>query len=243
MADTEDSVSNDLWNTSVCRKSWADMVEEAEEKEEKRQTRMSSRADKKLPTVDEHGPYAGEEANLGGSDCPASIPKVESLPNFGKSVANGMKTPVKPRTPVKQPDLPQEDISLTGHLDVKLGLASPAKSCGRRVFSVKSTAPRSSPSKVSKRKAELPGDDEVLMPSPSKVLRSTPKKENGSPAPRDIVTRKRVRDMLTPTPKRNQRREKRDQETDPETLARRQRQIDYGKNTLGYERYRQMVPK
>lgn len=32
-------------------------------------------------------------------------------------------------------------------------------------------------------------------------------------------------------------------ETDAATLARRQKDIDYGKNTLGYDRYTQLIPK
>lgn len=32
-------------------------------------------------------------------------------------------------------------------------------------------------------------------------------------------------------------------ETDPHRLSQRQKQIDYGKNTLGYDRYTQLLPK
>lgn len=195
------------------------------------------------------------------------------LPNFSvshiKSIASNdsiKENNSKSKSNEPQKDFLQEDLSLTSHLngfqlvspckvDRKTPTKTPVKTSVGHYLSQNDRSERgSSPSQLTKRKLQ-PDEpksgvtDEMLMPSPSKIRRqNTPKQEPRTPK-RNTPNynkftpnnRKRSRE-LTPGHS-SEKKTPRDLETDPEVLARRQKQIDYGKNTVGYDRYRQLVPK
>uniref|UniRef100_A0A1B6F7Q2 Histone RNA hairpin-binding protein RNA-binding domain-containing protein n=1 Tax=Cuerna arida TaxID=1464854 RepID=A0A1B6F7Q2_9HEMI len=150
-----------------------------------------------------------------------------------------------------QKDFLQEDLSLTSHLDV-FHMQSPLKleAVDEEMMSpmkeTRAAKKRFCPSKLSLGDDAVMPDD-VLMPSPKKVTRlSSRRKREPGESPLICKRSKRNSSGAHNTPRTVIPVESSptvEFETDEQVLLRRQKQIDYGKNTIGYERYCQLIPK
>ncbi|KAG8264459.1 histone RNA hairpin-binding protein-like [Homalodisca vitripennis] len=150
-----------------------------------------------------------------------------------------------------QRDFLQEDLSLTSHLDVfhmqsPLKLESVDEEMMSPVKETRAAKKRFCPSKLSLGDDAVMPDD-VLMPSPKKVTRlSSRRKREPGESPLICKRSKRNSSGAHNTPRTVVPVESSptvEFETDEQILLRRQKQIDYGKNTIGYERYCQLIPK
>lgn len=138
-----------------------------------------------------------------------------------------------------QDSILQDEISLSSHLDV-FHMGSPCKLQD-------STDEDYNPGKrkiiLAKRHNFVTStrkDDKVMRRS-KKVISFYPQRRlETNLEGRNNLKRRRNTDSSTTDDKDH---EEMELETDPLILSRRQKQIDYGKNTVGYDRYRSLVPK
>ncbi|XP_065216596.1 enolase-phosphatase E1 [Planococcus citri] len=177
----------------------------------------------------------------------ASSAAISNILSYAKVLSRGSGSENVPkRKPAS--DIPTEDLSLTSHLDV-FHVDSPCKEVIRDEAEI-----------------ELMIDEDTIMFSPVKKMENPAKnmkrsfhliespiqnrreRTNSVHSTHKVSKSDQCSDVHSSktgssSTKSDSPSSKREVERNPDILARRQKQIDYGKNTLGYQNYCQRVPK
>lgn len=138
----------------------------------------------------------------------------------------------------KQDSFLEDEISLSSHLDV-FHVNSP---CKLKDTTDKDDSPNKRRIRLAKRSNFITStnNDDKVMTSSKTIISFYPEKNSETHLKRrNNLKRRRETDFSTSDDKDL---EETEIETDPLILSRRQKQIDYGKNTVGYDRYRRLVP-